>query len=61
MAHRHTVDAADHLSDASTLLTTPGMVVPANVMVRPLIRIQLPIMNTFMEEAHKKREETMEK
>ena len=60
LVHRHTVEATNHLADASHVLSTPGMVVLAQSTARPLIRVYLPLMNTFIEEARKKHEETLQ-
>ena len=58
--HRQEADAANHLPDASHLLSTPGMVVLAQSTARSLIGVHLPLMNTFIEEAKKHHEETLQ-
>ena len=54
MAHRHAAGAADHLAEASQLLSIPGIVVLSQATTRPLIGVHLPLMNTFLEQANKK-------
>ena len=60
MAHKHAAAAAEHLSDASRLLSTPAVVTLSNATTRPLVGIHLPIMNKFIEEAQRKHEETLQ-
>ena len=60
MAHQHAAEAADHLAEASRLLSMPGIVVLAQATAWPLIGVHLPLMNTFLEEAKKKWDETVE-
>ena len=61
MAYRYAVEAADHLGDASTLMSMLGIVVLAQATARPLIGVHMPLMTTFLEEAKQKREEEQEK
>ena len=58
LAHRHAPEVAEHLADASKLLSTPGIVALSNATARPLVGIHLPIMNKFIEVAQKKHEDT---
>ena len=60
MAHLHVAEVADHLAEVSWLLSMPGIVVLSQATAQPLIGAHLPLMNTFLEEAKKKREETIE-
>ena len=60
LAHKHAVAAAEHLADASRLLSTPAIVTHLNATARPLVGIHLPIMNKFIEEAQNKHEETLQ-
>ena len=60
MAHKYAAKAADHLAESSHLLSTPGTVVLLQATPRPLIRVHLPLMNTFLEEAKKKQEEALQ-
>ena len=57
MAHKHAAEAAEHLAEASRLLSTPGTVVLVHATTRPLIGVHLPLIDTFLEEAKNKREE----
>ena len=59
-AYRHAADVAEHLLDASKLLSTPEIITLLNAMVRPLVGIHLPIMNQFIEAAQKKHEEMVQ-
>ena len=59
LAHKHAAAAAEHLSDASRLLSMPAIVTLLNATARPLVGIHLPIMNKFIEEAQKKHKETL--
>ena len=56
MAHKHAAEVVNHLADASRFLMTPGMVVLANAMARPLVGIHLPLMQTFIDEAKEQHE-----
>ena len=60
LAHRHAAAAAEPLTDASRLLSTPAVVTLSNTTARPLVGIHLPIMNKFIEAAQKKHEETVQ-
>ena len=60
LAHKHAVEAAEHMADASRLLSTPGIVTLLNATVRPLVGVHLPIMNKFIEEAQKKHKEMLQ-
>ena len=60
LAHKHAAAAAEHLADASRLLSTPAIVTVSNATARPLVGIHLPIMNKFIEKAQKKHEETLQ-
>ena len=60
MAHKHAADSAEHLSEASKLLSTPGIIMLANATARPLVGIHLPIINQFIEAAEKKHEEMVQ-
>ena len=60
LAHRHAADAAEHLADASKLLSTPGIIALSNPTARPLVGIHLPIMNKFIEAAQRKHEEMVQ-
>ena len=60
MAHKYVAEAANHLAESFQLLSTPGIIVLSQVTARPLIGVHLPLMNTFLEEAKKKQEETLE-
>ena len=61
LTHKHAAKVANHLADASRLLTTLGMIVLANATARPLIGIHLPLMDTFIEEAKVKHEGMVQK
>ena len=50
----------DHLAEVSRLLSMPRIVILSQATARPLIGVHLPLMNTFLEEAKKKRDETLE-
>ena len=60
LAHRHAAKVAEHLADASKLLSTPGVLALSNVTARPLVGIHLPIMNKFIKAAQKKHEDTVQ-
>ena len=60
LAHRHEAAVAEHLADASKLLSTPAVVALSNATARPLVGIHLPIMNKFIEAAEKKHEEMVQ-
>ena len=60
IAHKHAADMAEHLSDASKLLSSPRIVTSVNATARPLVGIHLPIMNQFIEVAQKKHEEMVQ-
>ena len=60
LAHKHTAAAAEHLSDASRLLSMPATVALSNATARPLVGVHLPIMNKFIQEAQKKHEENVQ-
>ena len=60
MAYKHAAEAAEHLSDALRLLSTPGIITLSNATARPLVGVNLPIMNKFIEEAQKKHKETLQ-
>ena len=60
LAHKHAAAAAEHLVDASRLLSMPAVVALLNATARPLVKIHLPIMNKFIEEAKKKHKEKVQ-
>ena len=60
LAHRHAAEVAEHLADASKLLSTPGIVALSNATAGPLEAIHLLIMNKFIEVAQKKHEDTVQ-
>ena len=60
LAYKHEAEGANHLVEASRLLTMPGMVVLAHTTARPLVGVYLPLKDTFTEEAKWKREETLQ-
>ena len=42
MAHKHAADLAEHLAEASKLLSTPGIITLVNTTAQPLVGIHLP-------------------
>ena len=60
LAHKHAAAAAEHLADASRLLSMPAIVALSNATARPLVGVHLPIMNKFIQEARKKHEENVQ-
>ena len=60
LAHKHAAAAAEHLADASRLLSMPAMVALSKATARPLVGVHLPIMNKFIQEAQKKHKENVQ-
>ena len=60
LAHRHAAESAEHLAEASKLLSTLGIITFANTTAHPLVGIHLPIMNQFIKAAEQKHEETVQ-
>ena len=56
-AHKFAAEAANHLVDASQVLTTPGIVTLADSMMRPLVGVHL----SLMEEAQRKHKQEKER
>ena len=46
-AHKYVAQAAEHLADASRLLTTPSIVALVNSTMRPLVGVHLPLVEEF--------------